>query len=362
MAMNAPLSLLVASLAASPRAPAEPTPPKLIRIVPGDGGVYVDFERRAEDVERRVRYCVYMAEMPGGPYEQVARFWAGLYKGNAGHTNGYIGDLINGKPYYFVVTVQSDGKESAYSNEVAGTPVENHAVAVPYIDGKWWRICENAPDVAPYNNHPKHNACDFSIWQDDHGKWHCVSCIRSTTYPSQTRLLYHWQTDRITDIDWSQDKCISWTSGTKGEPDVLGRRLEDGPYTLERGMQAPHCFKVGDRYYFFHNNAGCFCLSSPDGDDETFRMQPRYDGQLKFFDMGRDVGFLDNRARDGYWHAYYTSNETALDGKPGVDVRRAKNILGPWSDPLPCRTKGFFESPFVLFHEGQYYIFQPCVV
>ena len=132
MAMIAPLFLPVASLAASPQAAAEPTPPKLIRIVPGDSGVYVDFERRAEDVERRVRYCVYMAETPGGPYEQVARFWAGLYKGNFGHTNGYIGHLTNGKTYYFGVTVQSDGKESVYSNEVAGTPVENHAVAVSY--------------------------------------------------------------------------------------------------------------------------------------------------------------------------------------------------------------------------------------
>ncbi|MCH5373113.1 MAG: hypothetical protein JJ992_04000, partial [Planctomycetes bacterium] len=115
--MNAPLLFLVASLNASPQATEEPTPPKLIRIVPGDSGVYVDFERRAEDVKRRVRYCVYMAKKPGGPYEQVARFWAGLYKGNAGHTNGYIGHLTNGKPYHFVVTVQSDGKESAYSNE-----------------------------------------------------------------------------------------------------------------------------------------------------------------------------------------------------------------------------------------------------
>ncbi|MCL4855031.1 MAG: hypothetical protein KJZ78_27025, partial [Bryobacteraceae bacterium] len=50
------------------------------------------------------------------------------------------------------------------------------------------------------------------------------------------------------------------------------------------------------------------------------------------------------------------------DGTQGVDARRAKEILGPWSDPLPCRTRGFFESPFVLFHQGCYYIFLPCVV
>jgi len=340
----------------------EPSPPRLVGVVPGDSGVYVDIEKRDEDVQRNIRYCVYVSEKSGGPYQQVARFWAKLYKGNFGHTNGYIGHLTNGTPYFFVVSVQAEGGKSAYSNEVTATPVENDAVAVPYIDGKWWRICENAPDVTPYNNHPKHNAFDFTIWRDDHGKWHCVSCIRSTTYPSQTRLLYHWQTDGITDADWSQDKRIFWTSGTEGKPDVLGRRLEDGPYTLARGMQAPHCFKVGDRYYLFHNNAGCFCLSSPDGDDGTFKMQPRHDGQLKFFDMGRDVGFLDNRARDGYWYAYYTSNNSVLNGKPGVDARRAKDILGPWSDPPPCRTSGFFESPFVVFYEGHYYIFQPCVV
>jgi len=58
--------------------------------------------------------------------------------------------------------------------------------------------------------------------------------------------------------------------------------------------------------------------------------------------MDRDVSFLDNRAKDGYWYAYYTVNSSALDGKPGVDARRAKDVLGPWSDPLPCRTHGFF--------------------
>jgi len=293
---------------------------------------------------------------------RIDLFWASNYKSNVGHTNGYIGDLTNNKAYYFVVTVEDGGKEPGYTNEVAGMPVENKAVAVPYIDGKWWRIGENAPDVDPYNNHPNHNACDFSIWQDSNGKWHCVSCIRNTTYPSKTRMLYHWQSDNITDTDWSQDKRILWTSGTPGEPDVLGRRIEDGPYSLERGMQAPHCFKVGDRYYFFHNNVGCFCLSSPDGDDETFKQQPRLDGELKFFDMGREVGFLDNRSRDGYWYAYYTVNHSVADGTTGIDARRAKDILGPWSDPLPCCTRGFFESPFVIFREGRYNIFLPCVV
>jgi hypothetical protein len=55
MAMIAPLLYLVAALTASPQATAEPTAPKLIRVVPGDSGVYVDFQRRAEDVARRVR-------------------------------------------------------------------------------------------------------------------------------------------------------------------------------------------------------------------------------------------------------------------------------------------------------------------
>jgi hypothetical protein len=118
--MSVTVLFLVAALATSPQANAEPTPPKLIRVVPGDSGVYVDFERRAEDVERRVRYCVYMAEEPGGPHEQVARFWAGLYRGGFGHTNGYIGHLTNGKPYYFAVTVQSDGKESVSSEPFFG--------------------------------------------------------------------------------------------------------------------------------------------------------------------------------------------------------------------------------------------------
>jgi hypothetical protein len=59
----------------------EPPPPRLVGVVPGDSGVYVDIEKRDEDVQRNIRYCVYVSEKTGGPYDQVARFWAELYKG-----------------------------------------------------------------------------------------------------------------------------------------------------------------------------------------------------------------------------------------------------------------------------------------
>jgi len=73
----------------------------------------------------------------------------------------------------------------------------------PAIKGGWWKIAEHAPDVSPWNNPGVHNACDFSIWQDETGTWHLVACIRETTFPGATRLFHHWTSPSLTKTNWT---------------------------------------------------------------------------------------------------------------------------------------------------------------
>lgn len=338
-----------------------PSPAPVIDIVPGDSSVYVNFAKVLPNAE--VEWIDWeIAPDAGGPWTTLDTNQYINYKGQYHHTVGHFGGLVNDTTYFFRVRLQNFLDEySDYSNVAAGTPVPHPTRAVPRIEGAWWKIAEYAPDVTPYNT-AQHNACDFSIWRDDAGNWHCVSCIRDTSYPGRTRFFYHWESPNITDTDWSVDKRVFWTSGTAGTPDAFGRQLENTPHITEGRMQAPHCFKEDGLYYFFYNNAGCYLLSSPDGDDDTFDYQYGYDSHLPLFAMGRDVMIFDNRAHDGLWYAYYTSDTSAIDGQGGVDARSASSLLGPWSGVIPCDVDGFMESPFVVYRHGSYYNFVPCTV
>lgn len=337
-----------------------PSTPLLHGIVTGDSSAYFDVAKPAES---EVEWIIFeVADESVGTWMDAGQVKPSNYKSPGKHTNGYIGGLVNGRSYAFRVRFQApDGSYSEWAEASGVIPRAHPQRAVPFIEGRWWRIGENAPDVSPYNT-ARHNACDFSIWQDANGHWHLVSCIRETAYPGRTRLFHHWESLHITDQDWALDKRVFWTSGLSGSPDAFGRRLEDTPHIIEGRMQAPHCFRENGRYYFFYNNNGCFLLSSPDGDEDTFDYQPGHDGKLPLFTMDRDVSIFDNRARDGLWYAYYTANTAKIDGVQGVNARSAQNLLGPWSDILACDVDGFFESPFVIHRHGAYYIFAPCTV
>ena len=200
-------------------------------------------------------------------------------------------------------------------------------------------------------------APDFTIFQAADGTWQLVSCVRGTTHPGGGRLLYRWEAKRLTDADWTP-KGVFRTSDT-----ALGHK--------EGVVQAPHCVKVGGKYYLFYNSAGAaYCLVSDDG--EEFRDHKAADGALRFFPMARDVMLFDNRPRDGMWYAYYT------DIRPGryadrknhtVSFRTAKDLAGPWSaeatdvgvvspTPADAYTFVYAESPFVVFRGGWYYRFE----
>jgi hypothetical protein len=241
------------------------------------------------------------------------------------------------------------------------TPTEQCSVDVPYLDGSWWRIGENAPDVSPYNA-SGHNACDFTIWEDDAGTWHCASCIRNTSYPGSTRLFHEWTGDSITQTDWTP-QGIFWTTGTSGSPDALGREMGvNTPYTVQGRLQAPHCFKHNGTHYMFHNNAGAFCLSSSDG--ATFTQLDDYEGHYMFFGMGRDVMIFNNLAYDGKWYGYFLSNGSAVYPTAHMAARTADSLRGPWSgDPtLAVHTEGNPESPFAFRHGDGIYLWEQGTV
>jgi len=258
-------------------------------------------------------------------------------------------EMTNGTTYYYVITAVNGDGESGYSNEAVVTPTADCAVDVPYITSSWWRIGENEPDVSPYNNPGVHNACDFTIWKDDARKWHCVACIRITTYPGSTRLFHRWDADSITQANWTP-AGLFWTTGTVGAADALGRTMGvNTPYTVEGRLQAPHCFLYGGTYYMFHNNAGAFCLASNDGD--VFSQHTNYQGGSVFFSMGRDVMIFNNVAQDGKWYAYYCTS--------GMVARSASNLDGPWSaTESTVRSAGNPESPFAVEHGSGIYLWQ----
>ena len=57
-----PLALITLMAVTAQAFANDPSPPKLLHVIPGDSGVYVEIEKRDEDVERNVRYCVYISE------------------------------------------------------------------------------------------------------------------------------------------------------------------------------------------------------------------------------------------------------------------------------------------------------------
>ncbi len=246
----------------------------------------------------------------------------------------------------------------------------------PIIIGDWWKLCDTRPDISPYAyTHHNNSVCDFTIFQDIEKNWHLIACVRLNTYPGKHRFLYEWTGASLRDTTWLlngrfatttwKEQGIFWTTGTTDSADALGRRLKDTPYRVEGKLQAPHCLFVNDRYYLFHNNAGAYFLTSPDGRDWQYAQNVH--GHYKFFDMGRDVMLLDDRQDNDRWIAYYTDG--AADPQC-VSARTAPKLTGPWSEdkyvcvydghsstPEPIYAFEFAESPFVLRRESGYYLF-----
>ncbi|HEV7300341.1 MAG TPA: hypothetical protein VGN72_13320 [Tepidisphaeraceae bacterium] len=226
---------------------------------------------------------------------------------------------------------------------------EGKSILVPELDGPWIQIAPNAPDVGEYKT-GKENACDFTIFKSDDGKWHCISCIRGTSHFGQ-RLFYHWTTDHLASPDWT--------------PVGMFENIERG--TVGKGgatvsVQAPHHVKHGDKHYLFYNSYYAYCLISDDGTNWSQHKDVK--GDTAFFRMGRDIYVMHDEDRKR-WIAYYTGAYKDADGKrhDGMVARTAPTPEGPWSeDIIPVRTKGNPESPFVVKHDGRFYLWQQMSV
>ena len=214
---------------------------------------------------------------------------------------------------------------------------------VPVLKGNWWQIAPNAPDVGDLRT-GEANACDFAIFQAGDGSWRCISCIRGTKAPGQ-RLFYQWKSDRLTDKNWTPLGILEVERGEVGTP------------PQRTSVQAPHPLVWGGKWYLFYNSYGARCLVGDDG--IHWKQHKNANGQTRFFDMGRDVHVFRDEPHHR-WIAYYCGTLKGPDGKRGAMVARTAPALeGPWSKEEPAvRTEGNPESPFVVLHQGRYYLWQ----
>jgi len=220
-------------------------------------------------------------------------------------------------------------------------------IEVPMLDGPWWQIAPNAPDVGRWGT-GKENACDFTIYRDAEGTWRCISCIRGTSHYGQ-RLFYQWEADKLTDRDWRPVGILEVPRGKRGVPPDF------------TSVQAPHAFRYKGKYYMFYNSGAARCMISDDGRQWT--PHTNVNGKPVFFAMGRDVCLFHDEA-NARWIAYYCGTATVGGQRRGAMMARTAPALeGPWSEKeIPVRTDGNPESPFVLKHGDYYYLWQQMSV
>ncbi|MHC4400648.1 MAG: hypothetical protein ACYTG0_13310 [Planctomycetota bacterium] len=229
----------------------------------------------------------------------------------------------------------------------AEPPDTTAAIEVPVVVGPWWQIAPNAPDVGKWAT-GKENACDFTIFQSADGRWHLIACVRGTSHYGD-RLFHHWETESLTDADWTPRGILDVPRGTRGSPPQIA------------SVQAPHAFLHDGTYYLFYNSGPAHAMISRNGRD--WQPHQNVEGERVFFEMGRDVCLFRDRARNR-WIAYYCGT-VERQGKPqgAMVARTAPALEGPWSeDEIPVRTEGNPESPFVVERGDRYYLFQQMSV
>jgi len=233
------------------------------------------------------------------------------------------------------------------------------APEVPYVkntdsklagwDKEAWCIAARSPSDYEWDNGDKDEICDFTIFQADDGTWQLIACVRKTTFPGFTRMLYQWETTNFFSTHWTEKGVLLTT--------------EDGPAGInyaEGTLQAPHMVKDGDLYYMIYNSANAHLMVSTNGKD--WAHQKNSDGGYTLFKMnkGRDVMLMDNRKVDGLWYAVYCGKSDWKDqGGNAVYCHTASDILGPWSDGEVIAKRDHWrdvESPFLMERKGWYYL------
>jgi len=221
-------------------------------------------------------------------------------------------------------------------------------ILMPVVEGEWWRIAGDDPDVAPYRivSNGSSNTCDFTIYQDAKAVWHAIACVRGTNAPGE-RVFHHWTSDSLTADNWQPQGVLDWPRGNR-----LGKPTS---------VQAPHAFRHEGTYYCFYNSGSDGARAMVSDDGIRWSVFTNDEGQESIFSMGRDVNLFHDLERNR-WQATYTGDWPGGEGHAMV-CRTAPKLPGPWSDPPSAvRTEGNPESPFIVRRGHHYYLFQQMEV
>jgi hypothetical protein len=221
------------------------------------------------------------------------------------------------------------------------------------LDGPWIKLVGRPPLEKWASDRAE--PVDFTLFAADDGTWQLISCIRHTTHPGGTRLLYRWSSPELTREGWNPEGIF--LSSKSGWGHAVGT------------VQAPFHVLDDGTHFLFYNSRGAHLMSSADGVD----FEPV--GNKAIFPMGRDVCILDDREGSGKWIAYYTSPEKGINPATRdhtIRARTAERLQGPWSDsaveipPITPPAEGYTfvyaESPLVVKRGGYYYRFEQLEV
>jgi hypothetical protein len=111
----------------------------------------------------------------------------------------------------------------------------------PILDGDFWMIGD-APDLGdlngidPATGERTQQCVDHHVYQDSFGKWHIWGCVRFTKVG---RILYHWETNEITDRHWQRTGEIIRADRNFGESinDWNGEEWIQSPFVVKENSK-----------------------------------------------------------------------------------------------------------------------------
>src|SRR4051812_45448484 len=155
--------------------------------------------------------------------------------------------------------------------QIAGlVPCHAQTTLCPKIEGEW-RTIASSPDLGELTS-SKQEPVDFAIWQATDGTWQLWSCIRSTKEIGATRLLYHWEGQRLTDANW--------------KPMGIAMRAETKLGETAGGLQAPFVFRNKKLFYMAYGDWENICLATST-DGKHFSRQNNLNGKPALFTEGK---------------------------------------------------------------------------
>lgn len=232
------------------------------------------------------------------------------------------------------------------SNGAIARDLSAEQVLKPHIQADWWQIAGD-PDLGELTS-SKQQPVDFAVWQATDGKWQLWSCVRGTKEPGNTRLLYAWEGEKLTDPNW--------------KPKGITLRADPKMGEHPGGLQAPFVFRDGRRFVMFYGSWDHIC-SAISADGKYFQRHLNSEDKTPLF------GETSGNTRDpmlirigNLWHCYYTAHPE----NKGTDYCRTSSNLLDWS-PAHVVAKGgqagegpwSAECPFVVELEpGKFYLFR----